>query len=901
MRSKIVKLCRIVGGVPGMMMSPTITEETPQYRALNAVVDDDMADVCLAIGLRHERTPEYLAEKTGFSVEYTTELADKLADAGVFYGYMDENGNKSYMMGIFAPGMLENMVNNREQLAKYPDIGIAFDQYTSQMGASMSAFIPQGVSFMRVFPIESSIHDNPDAKPWEHIDWYLDKEDFFSVSDCSCRAARRVAGTGCGHLEKDMCLHIGKNARFFANTGKAREITREEAKELVHRAEANGLMHTLPNIDEPGVTDAICNCCGCACFGMRIGLMYGARDGIRSNFVAQIDEAKCVACGQCVETCPGNALLLGQKICTKNPLPAEPSYRNQRDNLIWTKKDYDPDWREHRKNTVSTGTAPCKTACPAHVAVQGYLKLAAQGRYQDALALIKKENPLPAVCGRICNHKCETECTRGTVDQAVAIDDVKRFIADHDMHEDTRYVPPVITQTGELFDEKIAIIGAGPAGLSCAYYLATKGYKPTVFEKEEQLGGMLQFGIPSFRLEKDVLQAEIDIIKELGVTFKTGVEVGKDITIPELRSQGYKGFFLSIGAQGGRKVGVPGEDSEGVQTGIDFLKAVNLGEDVSLDGDTVVIGGGNVAVDVARTAARVSGENSKITMLCLESRDIMPAAADEVEEAEAEGIEVRCGWGPKEILTENGAVIGIVFQKCTRVFDANHKFSPEYDENDTVTIPCRNVLLSVGQSIQGDEVLRGVKIDRNPNGTIKADPQTYQTSVDDIFVGGDVYTGPRFAIDAIAAGKQAAISLHRAVHEGQSLTAGRDRREYTQLDKSNLSIDSYDQTARQIPGYNAERANTFRDSRMTMTQEQVRKETARCLECGATKVDDYLCIGCGICTTRCEFDAITLTKKYDVFSDRYEKVVFKVAENAVTRVAKKGAESVSKGVKALRG
>lgn len=884
LRPKIVKLAKMIGGVPGMLNK--IDENAPEYYSLECVVTDEMADVALAAGLRKPRTMKYLSDKCGKSLEETTKLAHQLGDTGVFTIWTDrKDGLERCYVEIFAPGTLERMVGNREQIAKYPQIAKAFNEYTANLGASLAPTIPMGSSLMRVIPVQAAIDGNPQAVDYEKISYYLDKFDVFSVSDCSCRASRRIMGEGCGHLEQDMCLHLGPAAEFYADTGKAHYITKEEALEIVKRAEDNGLMHSMPNIHEPGDSDSICNCCACSCFGLRVGLMYGARDAIRSNYVAKIDEEKCVACGQCVENCPGNALKMGQKLCTKEPLKAEPSYKKI-NNSKWSKEDWNYDYRENKIDTVETGTAPCKTACPAHIAVQGYLRLAAQGRYSDALALIKKENPFPAVCGRICNHVCETECTRGSIDEAVAIDEVKRFIADQDLHAETRYVPPMINQIGKPYEEKIAIIGAGPAGMSCAFYLAQKGYKPVVFDKASRPGGMLMNGIPSFRLEKDVVEAEIDILREMGVEFQCNTEVGRDVTIPQLRAQGYKGFYIAIGAQGGRALGIPGEGADGVQSGIRFITDLNVGKDVTLQGRTIVIGGGNVAVDVARSAARVGA--SSVTMVCLESRDIMPAAADEVAEAEKEDITVQNGWGPKEILAEDGKVKAVVFKRCVSVFDENHRFHPVYDENDTLTLECENVLLSIGQSIEWGSLLEGTKVELNPNGTAKADSFTYQSADPDIFIGGDVYTGPRFAIDAIAAGKEAAISLHRQVHEGQTLTIGRDRRIYRSLDKTNADIQegSFDTAARQQPGYNAAKARSFGDARVTFTEEQIRKETARCLGCGATKVDEYMCIGCGQCTTKCEFDAIHLEKNNNAWGMEFEVLPLAVAKHVVKRTGK---------------
>ena len=488
--------------------------------------------------------------------------------------------------------------------------------------------------------------------------------------------------------------------------------------------------------------------------------------------------------------------------------------------------------------------------------------MAAEGRYTEALALIKKNNPLPAVCGHICNRRCEDACTRATVDEAIAIDEVKKFIAMHDLNAETRYIPKKVIPAvdGDFSKDKVAIIGGGPAGLSCAYYLAEKGYTPTVFEKNERAGGMLVYGIPSFKLEKNVVQAEIDVMKEMGVEFKCGVEVGKDITLDELRAQGYKAFYIAIGCQGGRKVGVPGEDATGVTTAVDFLREVNGTEKYDIKGDVVVVGGGNVAIDCSRDAVRVGAK--KVTQICLESRDIMPASDEEVKEAEEDGIEINCGWGPKEILVdEAGAVKGITFKKCLSVKDETGRFNPQYDENDTITIECKHVILAVGQSIQWGNLLDGEKVELGRGNGAVADPKTYQTAQPDIFVGGDVYTGPKFAIDAIAAGKEGAISIHRFVQPGTSLTIGRNQNDYVELDKTDIKIESYDNSKRQIPARRESEKLSFRDYKETFTEAQVKKEAARCLSCGASVVDENHCIGCGICTTKCEFDAIHLFRE----------------------------------------
>lgn len=884
LRPKIVKLAKMVGGLTGMVN--TIDENAPEYYSLECVVSDEQADVALTLGLRKERTAEYVAKKCGKSLEETTKILMELAKIGVCKVFHNEEGQEVYMVQIFAPGILEMMVNNKEQLEKYPQIGKAFEEYTRLRIANIAPNLPMGTGMMRVIPIETAIAADSQCVPYEKLSYYLDKYDTFSVSDCSCRKSRRVLGQGCGHLEHEMCIQMGTGAEYYIRTGRARQITKEEALEIIKRAEENGLMHQIPNIEGAGESAAICNCCSCSCFAMRVATMFNAPDAIRSNYTAQVNKENCVACGQCVENCPTNALRLGQKLCAKTPVE-EKKYDKVRDH-VWGEKNWNVDYRENRKDVAESGTSPCKTACPAHIAVQGYIRLAALGKYTEALELIKKENPFPAVCGRICPHGCESACTRGDIDEPIAIDEIKKFIADQDLNEKTRFMPKKRNDYGK----KIAVIGSGPAGLSCAYYLAIDGYRVTVFEKQPKVGGMLTLGIPGFRLEKDVVNAEIDILRQMGVEFKTGVEVGKDVTIQQLREEGFKGFYLAIGAQAGRKLNIAGEDAEGIIAGVDFLRDINLGDMPEMKGKVVVIGGGNVAIDVARSAVRTDA--SEVSMYCLEQREEMPALPEEIEEALEEDINIHNGYGPKEILTENGRVSGVVFKKCTKVFDENGRFSPVFDENDTITVEADYVLLSVGQSFLWGDLLKGTKVELNPNGTVVADSFTYQTAEPDIFVGGDVFTGPKFAIDAIAAGKQAAISLHRFVQPGQSLTYGRDRREYHSFDKENIVVEGFDTTPRQRVGHTDTKKRGFTDSRITFTEEQVKKETQRCLGCGAVVVDEYMCVGCGQCTTKCKFDAISLVRTHNEFAPVFEKLPIAVAKYAVKRTGKIAAHAITK-------
>ncbi|WP_346890374.1 FAD-dependent oxidoreductase [Clostridium sp. UBA1056] len=870
-----------------------ITENRPEYKVLEAVITEEMAEVALCLEFRKPQSAEEVAALCGKSVEETSKILWELAIAGACL-IGNKDGVDKYWLEIWVPGHMELIVNHphKENVNNFLQVGQAFDEYGKRKAPMAAGIFPVGKGTMRVIPIETAIEGETRRASYEEISQYLNTNTIFSVADCSCRTAREAMGEGCGHLKEDMCIQLGDAAEYYIRTGRGRKITREEAFDIIRRAEENGLMHQIPNTDGSGKTHAICNCCGCSCLATRNAAMFLHNDFVRSNYISQIDKDKCVACGECVKVCPVNALKLGQKLCTKTPI-SEEKREDFPSNTEWGPDKWNVDYRTNRENVVKTGTSPCKTNCPAHIAVQGYIKLASQGRYKEALELIKHENPFPAVCGRICPRKCESACTRGEIDEAVAVDEIKKFIAEQDLNVKHRYVPKKRHEYGK----KIAIVGAGPSGLSCAFYLAIDGYKVTVFEKQKVLGGMLTLGIPSYRLEKDVINAEIDILRELGVEFKTGVEVGKDISLKYLRGEGYKAFYIAIGAQSGRNLGIEGEEAQGVITGVDFLREVNLGNEINLDGEVVVIGGGNVAIDVARTATRVGATNT--SMFCLESRKEMPALDEEIDEALAEDIEINNSWGPKRILTENGKVVGIEFKKCISVFDENRKFNPKFDENEVKIVKANHILISVGQGIEWGNLLEGSQSELNPNKTIKADSFTLQTGEKDVFAGGDAMTGPRFAIDAIAMGKEAAVSIHRYVQPGQSLVNGRDRRAYYGLDKENLILESYDRMPRQralhVDGKKSK--ETFKDLRPTFTEEQMKKETERCLGCGATVRDEYMCIGCGACTVRCKFEAISLVRKYDEEGIELEKLKPIIIKSMIKRKGRIAVRKVKKFLK----
>lgn len=868
-REPIAKLGKkITDRIPQKLGLKKITRNDPEYWGLAGVLTDEEALLALKLGVRKPKTLSEIVKISGLEEKKCEALLEEMSRKGLLeYNWENAAHEKQYVLPMYVPGCAEFFNMNAKILESNPEMGTFFEHMSRLPLEKITPFVPEGGAGigMHVIPVEKAIEMENESVDLEHISYWLSKyEGKYAASPCSCRRSRLTHDEGCADDPEGWCVAVGDMADYVVETQKdGRYISKEEALDIFRQAEENGFVHQITNIDGKDKIFAICNCNVNVCYALRTSQLFNTPNMSRSAYIAKVEKQNCVACGKCVEACPAGAVKLGQKLCDKEgceityprmPLPGDQPWGEH----MWTHNYRDV----NRINCYDAGTAPCKTACPAHIGIQGYLQLAKEGRYEDALALIKKDNPLPAVCGHVCNRRCEDACTRGTIDEAVAINEVKRFIAERDLNAETRFIPKkTIPSLKGGFEEKIAIIGAGPAGLSCAYFLALTGYKPTIFEKNAEPGGMLRYGIPSYKLEKDLLAAEIDVIRQLGVEIRCGVEIGKDVTIEDLREQGYKGFYAAIGCQRGRKPGISGENAEGAYTAVDFLRKAGAKESFALEGDVVVVGGGNVAIDAARISSRCT--DAKVSMFCLEAREKMPASNEEIEEALEEGIELNCGWGPKEVLEENGHVSGVVFKKCTRVFDAQGRFSPEYDENDTVTIPCRHVIFSVGQAIDWGHMLDNLHVELRPNGGALANKLTYQTSEPDIFVGGDVYTGPKFAIDAIAAGREGAISLHRYVHEHCTLTIGRNRRDFIELDKENIKVETYDSSSRQIPPKAdvKEQAKTFRDLSQSLTEEQVKKETSRCLSCGASVVDPNKCIGCGVCTTKCMFDAIHLHRE----------------------------------------
>ena len=889
---------------------PGVKSTDPEYWGLREVLTEDEVDVCLTLKQRKWYTFEEIYQKNSkqFTKERLQEVIDLMAAHGILeydYGdHYDDNGptkekdpaDKRYRLSFFVPGSAELFNSSVDRIDKNPAVASFFERMTFLPLEDITPMVrPGGDGIgMHVIPVEKEVSMHNEALKLEKISYWLQKyEGHLSAGICSCRQSRAKLGEGCTDDCNDWCIQVGDMADYTVETGRAHYITKEEALEILKRAEENGYVHQTTNIDGDDHIFDICNCNVQICNALRTSLLYNTRNLSKSAYTAEVTSDKCVACNRCVEICPAGALKLGRKLpdkdgkeftYPKSPLP---------DNIRWGKYAWDENYRDTaRVNTHPTGSSPCKAACPAHVPVQGYLAMAKEGRYDEALALIKRENPFPAICGRVCNKLCEEACTRGKIDKAVSIDEVKKFLAERDLKAETRYVPEKIINnlTGE-WKQKIAIIGAGPAGLSCAYYLASKGYSPTVFEKNEKPGGMMTYGIPSYKLQKDVIEAEIDVIRDLGVEIRCGVEIGKDITIQQLKDEGYKAFYIAIGCQGGRLPGVPNETAEGTDFAVHFLGEALSHPETKLDGNVVVVGGGNVAIDCARTAHRFRPDS--VSMFCLESRETMPASVQEIAEAEEEDIKIEPSWGPKEVLVdENGHVSGIVFKRCTSTIDPETgAFSPKYDENETITVPADHIIFAIGQAIEWGGLLEGTGVTFSRGNYPLADKFTYQTEDPSIFVGGDVFTGPKFVINAIGAGHEAAESLARYVSENNvSQTIGRDRRFFKPLDTDDFKVDSYDEAGRQEPPceHIKDPGLSFFDPRLVFTEEQVKTETSRCLSCGQTIVDENKCIGCGLCTTRCEFDAIHLKRDHPEMTDyrRAEDKIGGLVSYAIPRAVK---------------
>lgn len=558
---------------------------------------------------------------------------------------------------------------------------------------------------------------------------------------------------------------------------------------------------------------------------------------------------KCTGCGDCQQVCPVNI-----------PSPFELG--------MTTRHPISRPFPQAIPNTYSiirTGMPPCQSACPAGVNVQGYMALTGVGKFEQALSLVRERMPFASACGRICVRPCEDACKRGQIDSPTAICFTKRFLGDYEKETAAEWNPPIRDRR----EEKVAVIGSGPSGLSAAYYLALEGYQVTVYEKLPVAGGMLTVGIPSYRLPRDVINSEIENIRSMGVTIKTGVTFGENVTFESLDEDGFSAVFLSTGLHIGRGLGLDGEDARGVLGGVEFLRKVALDEPVNVGEKVIVIGGGNVAVDVARTALRLGA--SQVELVCLESRHEMPAWERELDEALEEGVIIRNSLGPKRFVQDDGAIKSVEFRKCLSVFDGNGRFSPSYDENDTTEIPCSTVFVAIGQASDSN-FITSTRLTTKPGGIISINPDTMETSRPGVFAGGDCTLGPATFVEAVAHGRRAALSIDSYIKYG-ALRPVIAREPASPVEISEAERKRAKPVLRSVMPVVApeQRKRSFDPIECGFTEEMARSEGQRCLACG-------VCCQCGECVRKCGPQAIDLN------------------QSAVTRELEVGAIVVATGV-----
>lgn len=846
----------------------------PEYRILEPIIDDDMCGVMMHLRLEKPRTAEEVAKRSGMNLAYVENQLVKLRETGAVRTKVLNGGDLGYYYPIWVPGIMEGVLANREQCDRLPDLASCFEEYTRRRLEPLAPIINSGepgMFFMRVMPIMSIVKRNSYSASHDQVRTLIENAKYISVGACSCRRAHRLMGEGCGHLEEDMCMYLNDCAVNYSGLEMHRLISKEEAYEILDRAEKNGLVHEINQTLGFDDTTAICNCCGCGCFALRVAEYFRAPKSLRSNFLPKIDHDRCVACGHCVETCQTYALRLGQKNSSRRDIPT--GTFDSKVGIPWLRSTQAPDFRENRKNTLDSGSSPCTAACPAHIPVQAYLSLAQKGRFEKAIELIKQYNPFPAVCGAVCSAPCESACARAKVDSPLAINAVKAFLAEREIKSEKRYIPEMLNPQGREYGIKIAVIGSGAAGLSAAYYLRIKGYDVCVFEKESVLGGRMRLEIPEFRLREETVKAEIEILEQMGVKFKTKTEFLKDIDTESLRADGYKAIYLAIGADEPKPLGIVGEDLEGLLCAKDVLKKIRLGKKPDFSGKRVlVIGSDDLALDAARSALRLG---AAVTLLCL--KEELNAIKSDIAAGEAEGVEIIGVSAP--VLSKNGKVFTLSGDGGERSFEAVIK-APEM-------MTSRAAVNALGLQI-------------NSNGGISVQSRSLLTTAEDIIAGGEAVRGRGDLIRSVADGKTAAETIHRYVHPGQSQVLGRRLEDFDSMDTDSLVIDG------KMAEKNGERlefapvdakkaVKSFKNMRVLPTADEIKAEAGRCLGCGSVTLNLENCVGCTLCASRCAFGAIRLEKVADTCPTGYFSTLAHTAAKAPLAIGELAKRTILKG------
>ncbi len=877
LRKKIIRLAKLFNGKLSRYYQ--INGRSPEYQILANLLTDKQADVVLAAGLRKVRTVSALSRRSGYVTEDIVRISGELAQLGFFSSWV-EDGVRKYYADAFVPATMMNVLTNEVTVANHPEVAELFDRYIARMDDMFPANRAVGTGMVRVIPAAASISDKNSSdsgedgsnseesvvSDYDKLSYYLDNASKLCVSSCACAVARRVECEGDGTIENGLCLHLDRQAEYYIETGRGREITRNEALRLLRRTDSIGLIHTLVNTYAKGKALTICTSSYSTCLGLRGAIDKGTFVSVASNFIAERKDG-CVACGKCMSSCPTNAIRMSSRFSLIDVQSIlSPMRKNERN-------DEGVDYRERFEECDRSGTAPCMAYCRLGMPVQAFLNLTEAGEYEKAYELMLENNPFPTITSLLCVCESESHCARGRIDEAVAIKDVERFLsakcsADHP-------IPSTINSAGTVYDDKIAIVGSGAAGMSCAYFLAKMGYRPVIFEKDNIPGGALSKYVPIYRIDKSIVEQEFDKLEKMGVEIRCGINVGVDITAEELKKAGFGAFMLAIGMQDGKFADASGNDAEGIYSGMEYLRMLNRNEIEIHKGDVVVVGDGIVAFSLARSIARKGGNDVFLFTKC--SRDEIDMELEELLNAETEGVEVNNEWVISEVLGTAGRVSAAVFKKVIRKKGYGNESLPEYDENDIRTVECSTLIYAVNQVIDwcGLDKQFGIEIDPKKNLPV-IDFRTFETSVPGVFAGGDMAEGDFGVADSIKEGRICAESIHRYLRKGQNLKIARRKGKYVPINRDSINYQSvdYSPVQRVHAEYDKRYVNrrSFFFGKVVYSDDQAKAEASRCLDCSKISYDADRCIGCGQCSAKCPTSSFGMAKRSrkDVFSDGYE-------------------------------
>ncbi len=919
LRKKIIRLSKLFSGK--LSRYYRINAESYEYRILSILLTEKQADVALAAGLRKERTVSVLSRKSGYTIEEVTRVANDLAELGLFSTWMDD-GTRKYYMDAFFPATMINVLTNKTVVANHPELGELYDKYAAKLDDMFPDNRAVGTGMVRVLPVQDSVsidssaaavrigtQDDDDddesdesdgsdesaegisdddgiVSKYEKISFYLNKANRFCLSSCACAVARRLTCEGDGFIEDDKCLHLDRMAEYYIETCRGREISRQEAFDFIRKTDAAGYLHVLVNTYGRGRALTICTSKYSTCFGLRGAISRGTYASVASNFIAGYSESDCIACKECMKKCPTNALRMSSRFSMadiQKILSPKRRRENEAEHI---------DYRDSFEECDKSGTSPCISFCRLQMPVQSFLELTKAGEYEKAYGLMLENNPFPSITSLLCVCKSERNCLRFRMDEPVAIKDIERFLSEK--CSGTYPLPNTQKIDGGTYDDRIAIIGSGVAGMSCAYFLAKKGYRPVIFEKQRIPGGALATHVPAYRIKRDVVEQEILKLERMGVEIRCGISVGEDITIDELRNAGFRAFLVAIGMQKGEIMPAAGNDADGIYTGMDYLRKLNMNEITTHKGAVVIVGDGIVAFSIARSIIRKSGNDVFLFTSC--RREEIDMELEELLNTESEGVEIVNGWAISEVLNTDGRVSAAVFKKIVRKNpydisrgDEEDDDDDAYDDEDTRTIECATLIYAGQQKVDWCGLDKQFGVEVNPENDLPTiNERTLETSAPGVFVAGEMAEGEFGAADSINEGRLAAESIHRYLRQGQNLVAGRRKGNYSPVNKDAVNYQTIDyvRVQRINADYEKKHMNrrNFSLGKKTYTEDQAKLESSRCLNCGKVAYDDGKCIGCGQCVVKCPTGAIWMEKRArrDSFSSGYDA---NVSAMVLSRVA----------------